>query len=239
MGMRRTIAKNALVMLFSQAATWALTFLLTIFIPRYLGAAAVGKLHLANSIWAIVAIVAAFGMDILLTKEIARSPSRLGELAASSIALRMVLFALGFGGVAAFLHLFGYPAETRRVVYVVGLSQLIWQVIGVSQAALQGLEHMEIHSLGNVVGKAANTTASIVLLLLGQGVIVIASVSVLAALVNAAIQGVLLRRLDARRALTRAQAGHAQARYDHEMARLLFEQATGALAPPASAPAGE
>ncbi len=40
--------------------------------------------------------------------------------------------------------------------------------------------------------------------------------------------------LDARRALTRAQATHAQAIYRYELARLEFERATGALKPPAT-----
>ena len=46
-------------------------------------------------------------------------------------------------------------------------------------------------------------------------------------------------RLDARRSLTRAQAGFAQALYDHALARLQFEQATGGLTPPSSDAAEE
>ena len=68
----RTIAKNASVMMISQLVTWGLTIVLTIFLPRYLGAAALGQFHLANSLWAILAIAVTFGMEILLTKEIAR-----------------------------------------------------------------------------------------------------------------------------------------------------------------------
>ena len=56
----KTIAKNATILMASQLVTWALTFALTIFLPRYLGAVNAGKLTIANSIWAIVAIIATF-----------------------------------------------------------------------------------------------------------------------------------------------------------------------------------
>jgi hypothetical protein len=78
----------------SQLVTWALTFALTIILPRYLGAVNAGKLTIANSIWAIVAIIATFGMDTLLTKEIARKPAQAARLFGASVALRAILFLL-------------------------------------------------------------------------------------------------------------------------------------------------
>ena len=87
----------------SQLVTWALTFALTIILPRYLGAVNAGKLTIANSIWAIVAIIATFGMDTLLTKEIARKPAQAARLFGASAALRAILFLLGARVVDRFL----------------------------------------------------------------------------------------------------------------------------------------
>jgi len=195
MSRRKTIARNAAVMMGSQAITWGLTLLLTIFLPRYLGAAAVGKFHFANSLWAVVAIMAAFGMDTLLTKEIARNRERLAGLVWNSMLLRLGLFVLGWGGVLIFLQSFGYPADTRQVVFVLGFSSLLWLLAGATQSALQGLERMEYNSLGMILSKVVYTLVSIGLLLAGQGVLVIAGVSVLAAAVNLLVQSTALRRL--------------------------------------------
>jgi len=192
---QQTIAKNVLVLMGTQAITWGLTLLLTIFLPRYLGAAAIGKFHFANSLWAIVAIVATFGMNTLLTKEVAREPGRLPGLVANSLVLRTILFVLGSAGVTGFLLFFDYPPETRQVVYLFGLAYFIWQLTGASQAALGGLERMEYSSLGNVTGKVVNTALGITLLLMGQGVLVIAAVSVMGALANTAVQYFFLARL--------------------------------------------
>lgn len=196
-GTGRTIAKNASVLMVSQLATWGLTILLTIFLPRYLGAAAIGKFHLANSLWAIVAIFASFGMDTLLTKEIARVPGRTGELFGTSVVLRALLYLAGAAFLALYTRVAGYPTDTAWVILVVGVANLIMQFATACEASLRGLERMEYISLANIAAKVVLTSVSVALLLLGYGVVVIAAVGIGAALLNAAIQLRHLRRLQA------------------------------------------
>lgn len=193
----RTIAKNASVLMVSQLVTWGLTLVLTIFLPRYLGAANVGKLQFANSMWAIVAVFVTFGMDVLLTKEIARTPEHATRLFGNTIILRTSLQVLGYMVLVFYLWLFRnrYPPETAYVVYIVGLSSLVWQCNGACQAVLQGLERMEYISIANVAGKAVNTLVCIALLLSGLGVYAVAAVAVIAALVTLAIELSALKRL--------------------------------------------
>lgn len=191
----RTIAKNATAMMISQLITWGLTIVLTIFLPRYLGAAALGQFHLANSIWAILAIAVTFGMDILMTKEIARDPSKTRDLFGTTLVLRLLLYTVALGLLAIYLRLAGYSADTVYVIYIIGIGNLIWQFIGACQAVLQGLELMEYMSLGMIAGKMFNTVVAIILLLMGYGVLVIAAVTIGAALVNLVIQLYYMARL--------------------------------------------
>jgi O-antigen/teichoic acid export membrane protein len=190
----KTIAKNASVLMASQLTTWVLTLLLTIFLPRYLGAVNSGKLAIATSLWALAAIFMTFGMDILLTKQIARDPSKASALASTSFLLRGVLCIAACGAVATYVQVANYPIETITVVAIGAFGAFVWQLIGASQAVLQGLEKMSWMSLANIVGKAFNTIVCIILLLLGQGIYVVATVAVLAALINFAIQFYALRR---------------------------------------------
>jgi O-antigen/teichoic acid export membrane protein len=191
----RTIARNAGVLFGAQLVTFALALALTIFVPRYLGATALGKLHMATSLWAIVAVAVTFGMDILLTKEIARDPARTGQMFGTSVALRLLLYLVALGPLALYVRLAGYPADTVAVIAIVGLSNLVWQIILTCQAALQGLERMEFISLGIIAGKLFNTVVTIALLVMGYGVAVVAAVTVGAALVTLVIQLFFLRRL--------------------------------------------
>ena len=189
------IAKNASVLMASQLVTWAFSLLLTVFLPRYLGARAVGQFHLAGSLWAIIGIAATFGMDILLTKEIARAPAKTVALLGTGAILRAFLYLLGTVGLIVYVRLAGYPLETLQVIAVVGITAFVNQLISLYSAALSGLERMEYISLGGIVSKAILTIVSIAVLLLGQGVIIVAAVATVATLVNLLIVLFYLRRL--------------------------------------------
>src|SRR4051794_18282371 len=91
------VVKNASILMVAQLMTWILSLLLTIFLPRYLGAAATGIFVLAGSIWSIMGLLISFGTDTLLTKEIARQPAKTPELLGMALLLRMFFFILSCG----------------------------------------------------------------------------------------------------------------------------------------------
>jgi O-antigen/teichoic acid export membrane protein len=179
----------------SQLITWGLTLLLTIFLPRYLGAASIGKLHLAYSLWAMTSILATFGMDMMIIKEVARRPERIGDLFGTTIYLRLILFVLGSLGIVAYAHLAGYPNETIYVIYIIGVSNFILQFSGACEAVLIGLERMEFVSLGGIASKLIHTFATLLLLFLGQPLLVIATVAIGGSLVHLALVYISVLRL--------------------------------------------
>jgi O-antigen/teichoic acid export membrane protein len=188
------VVRNMSVLMASQAITWLLTLLLTLFLPRYLGARGVGQLHLAESLWSMAAVLATFGMDYLVTKYSAREPERATTLLGNSLTLRLLLFAAVTLLFAVGLRFANYAPTTVSVIIVVGFSHILWQLADVFQASLRGLERMEYISLGSIVGKALYTVAGITLLFLGYGVLVIAFIGVVSAFLTAIIQGYFLRR---------------------------------------------
>lgn len=190
-----TIAKNAGFLLTSQAATWVLTLILMVFLPRYLGAEGMGHIYLANSIWGIIGVLIAFGMDTYLTKEISRAPEKTSALIMTSIAARIVLYVFGFAAVALYAQVANYETLSVIVIYIIGISQFILQFSFVSRAALQGVERMDYIALGDVASRIFGVVVTIALLLLGFGVIAAATVSIGSALVNVIIQFHYLRRI--------------------------------------------
>ena len=143
-GSGRTVAKNASALLISQVTTWALTLILTIVLPRYLGSTSMGKLALANSIWAIGGVIVTFGMDTLLVKEIARSPNKASELFGASVGTRALMHLLVFGGILLYLFVFRYPVDTMIVVCIVGGWQL---VLGTGQCLCRGASGPGTHGI--------------------------------------------------------------------------------------------
>ena len=191
----RTIARNFGVLMGSQFVTWGLTLLLTVFLSRYLGASAMGKFYLADSLWAIVAMLMNFGMDTLMVKEVARKPARTAELFGTTVGLRCLLGIVGFGVTIYWVHLVGYPSETMYVVYIIGIASFINQCGEACRALLQGLERMEYIALGTIASKAFTTVVSIGLLLMGHGLLAVAAVTIGSALIYLFTQLFPLQRL--------------------------------------------
>ena len=191
----RTIVKNASVLLISQVSTWGLSLVIMIFMTRYLGATGIGQIHLANSIWAILAITIEFGMNTYLTKEISRSPERIDNLLSVSLILRSLLYVGSIFVLLLYLQFTDYAPVTIAVIFVTGISNLVIQFGMVYRASLEGLERMEYISVAQIVARIFTAVVTIALLLLNYGLIAIVSVGIFESLINVAIQYTAVRRL--------------------------------------------
>src|SRR3954471_6970371 len=119
------VLKNASILMTSQLVTWALSLLLTIFLPRYLGATAVGEFAIANSIWAIMGMLIGAGIDTFLTKQIAREPERTPQLVGTALLLRVIFFIVSCGVVALYIQFMAFPSSTSTIIWIIGGSVAI------------------------------------------------------------------------------------------------------------------
>lgn len=184
----KTIFKNATFLMASQLITWGLSLALMVVLPRYLGPTAVGQFHLANSLWAIMGMLVSFGMDMYLTKAIARESSRLGALLGTSLIIRTGFFVIGFGIVAGYVYLVNYSMQAVWVIFIIGLANLLGQYSLVYRSALEGLERMRYIALGDICAKLFTAVVAIILLVNNHGIYLIASVFIGASLISLLIQ---------------------------------------------------
>jgi O-antigen/teichoic acid export membrane protein len=119
----------------------------------------------------------------------------LAELFGTTLALRLLLFILGALGMAVYVLLIGYNAQTVVVIWIIGACFLIGQVTSTCSAALKGLERMEFTSLGSIIFTSLLTFPRIGMLLLGYGVIPIAAIGILANLASLGIEYFFLQKL--------------------------------------------
>lgn len=189
----RTIAKNTSALMVSQLITWGFSFLLSILLSRYLGPAGMGQLALANSLWVIVGVVAALGTDLLITKEVARSPGRLNELVGTTLALRLLTFLLGAIGIGIYIHFANYSPETVTVIWITGVAYLVMQLSGTFDASLKGLERMEFTALAAVVAIVILSLLRIGLLLSNKNINAIAIAAIFSSLASLAVLFYFLR----------------------------------------------
>jgi O-antigen/teichoic acid export membrane protein len=173
------MALNASAMMGAQLITWTMAFVLAIFQPRILGPLAIGQLSIAFSIWTIASVLINFGMDLHLTKVVARDPSQTSPLVSTSLVLRFGFWLVIMGAMLIYDFFFDTFSPTQSaLIWIIGFSTLLASLFGAMGAALTGLEQIAYLSLINVVNKVILTVLSIVLLFAGFNVLWIGGVYV-------------------------------------------------------------
>lgn len=164
MSQSQRVAKNVAIMMGTQFLTWGFGLLTTIFVPRYFGVTALGELTIAAATIGLCSIMGALNASMVMTKDIARDPSRIGDYVLAMLPLRVALGALTAIGTVAAVHLLGYSPQTRLFTYIM-LVPLIWGPIGDGLAAiLRGREDFARQSLSLVAEKVLGALLTLALI---------------------------------------------------------------------------
>ena len=190
-----SIARNAAVMMGSQVVTWISTFILMVFLPRYLGSEEYGRLYLAMSVAMIAAVFVDFGGAYYIAKEIARDRTQAGAIVADSIGLRLGLSSLSIVVLFLFAWVAGYSWEVRGLILILGAAKLWEGPLGVLSAAFQGFEQMAHRSVVAIVERVFLTVVGVCALLVGGSAMTIAVIMAISTLLSCLVGFRRLRRL--------------------------------------------
>ena len=102
--------KNFLFITIGHGIRWILSFFVTVYLARVLGASGFGKISFAFSIFAYGVLLSDLGLTILGTREIARRKGRIDDLTSNILSLRLVLGLISF----VLLLLFSLFAPLQR-----------------------------------------------------------------------------------------------------------------------------
>jgi O-antigen/teichoic acid export membrane protein len=183
------IAKNTGFMFVQQVITWASTFLLMIFLPRYLGPKEYGTVFLGTSIGAIFGIIVSYGGNYYVAKSVSRDPTRTAQIMIDASAFRIVLWIVAFLGSIVFCKVANYSWHERTVIFIfVGALGFQGPSL-VMYSCFQGRERMEFTSRGMIVEKIFVSVVGILALLGGAGAVTIAFVMILGSFLNFLIMG--------------------------------------------------
>jgi len=171
---QESVTRNTAVMSGAQVITWASSFVLLLFLPKYLGSDAYGKLFLALSIAMIAEVLIGFGGSYLIPKEISREKSKTAQILTNFGVFRALLWVLAMIILVAFSYLAGYPPVTRLLIVILGFSKLWSALKAVLVSAFQGHERMEYPSIGNIVERVFISAAIVGALLMGAGPVTVA-----------------------------------------------------------------
>lgn len=180
----KSIFKNTAVLMSSQVVTWTMSFILLLFLPRYLGPVDYGRLYVANSIMTIFLLFIDFGGRYSIAKEVARDRDKVGEIAVNAIGIRIILWVLSFIVLLIFVTFANYHPLEKTLIIIFGVS-MSWEGIRkVLWSCFQGFEKMRFPSIGNITEQIFITTTAVIALLLGANFLIIGIIYALGYLLN-------------------------------------------------------
>lgn len=182
---RRSLLQTIAALLGSQIATWAIGFALTILVPRYLGPDGVGSLGVATALWSVAGVAIAFGTGTLLTLELARDAATGATFVRPTVRSRVALFLPALPLVVAFAILSGQDQTTVVVTIVFAATILFRGLADVGRAGLFGLHQASATAVPDILTKVALVLIVPPVLVLGGGVVSIAAIHVVPAILGA------------------------------------------------------
>ncbi len=178
----------------AQLMTWVSSFVLMLFLPRYLGAEDYGRLVYAMSLSSLFAVVMDLGFTMFFVKEIARDNSLAGKYVTNGVILRLIVWVISLEATMAFVVISKYPPQTITVVLILGIANLFFGMSDLMHRVFIGLEKSRYRSTAVVAEKVFLGIVGIALLLLGFRSLAIAGVMFASLVVNLGVSYSLLRK---------------------------------------------
>ncbi|MGH7264525.1 MAG: oligosaccharide flippase family protein, partial [Candidatus Rokuibacteriota bacterium] len=192
----RSILRNSSLLIAAQAVAIVIGMTVVVLLPRFLGDAEFGRLHLALSLAMMFGILVEFGLAQVLARAVARERALARPYVRAAVPVYVGLAAVGYLALLAAVRLLGYPARVRDLVTILGIvtvAEALSQILG---ALFQAHERMLIPALARIAGNAFTLAAVTPLLTHGYGASAVAVVLALSVVLRVAIQAAGLPRLD-------------------------------------------
>jgi O-antigen/teichoic acid export membrane protein len=167
-------------------------------LARQLGESGFGVFVFGLALAAVLTVLASFGQDPVLTREVARDLSRLDAYFANTLALKLVLALPVLLVAAAVVTAAGMDSETRSVVVLLGIALVAEQLATTCFAVYQARERLVYVPIVILTQRALTAAVGIVALLAGAGVVAVSAIYVGGALAALALALALLYRRVAR-----------------------------------------
>lgn len=169
----RRIAKNTGFLVIGDIISKILSLLLVVFLARYLGDVGLGKYSFALAFTGLFFVLASFGLDPLIIREVARNKEEADKFLANTAVIRLTLSIFIFLLVIVAINLLNYPSLTKNVVYLIALSQVFLNLAGVFRSIFRGFERMEYELLVSTTERVVTCSLGITLLIFGYGLIAV------------------------------------------------------------------
>jgi O-antigen/teichoic acid export membrane protein len=189
------IAKNTLYLFIGNLSANIILFLINVYIARYLGSEIFGRYSSVSAYLAIFNVIAIFGIDGILTREISRNPSKMEQYINNGLIMKTAFSAIAIA--IALLSVFFLPYDPSvKLGIAVGSASIIFASYALTFTTIYQVRlEMIFPAIANIVSKILFGILIVILLKSGGGfvkVIIASSVAII-------VQAIILYRFSTKR----------------------------------------
>lgn len=170
------VLRNSAWLFSAEVLSKVLALGIQIIAARYIGAQGFGIFSFAFSVTGILMIFGDCGVNIFLTREIARNHERMVEYMDNAFLLKGILTSAAVLVLAFIPYVSKLDNEARWVLWAIGLALVLNAYAGIYVAAFRAFEQMPLVSILNIAQRALFFAAGLIVLLLGYRTIALAVV---------------------------------------------------------------
>jgi O-antigen/teichoic acid export membrane protein len=189
------IGRNIFWLLASQLATWSATLVSLIIVPDQLGSSDFGAFSFASGYVMFFTLAAGLGASTFLARAVARDHELVGPYVWNAVLQKVVLWVLLSALAIGVAILFGNRGTTLLLIAILCGGMLFFIVNEVFGGTLAGLQWMARPAMWLVVQVYFQTIFSVLVLVLGWGVVAFAIVMALGPAIPMVATGAILRPL--------------------------------------------
>src|SRR3989338_7234609 len=189
----RRIAKNTISIAIGQMG-WILLSLLLYYSSRILGVEDFGKYAFAFSFVNLFIVFSEFGLSGVVVRQLSRNRETVKKYLGNIIVIKLLLSALAFALVFISINLLSYPDDTKIAVYFLGAYMALAAFANLATYIFRAFEKMEFEGFLIAFPKFMTVVFGIPALLLGYGLIGLATAFLAAGILDVIVSLYLVAR---------------------------------------------
>ncbi len=185
---------NTIILFGAQAAASFLSFVAIFCLTRYLGPERFGLYATALAFVALFLPIADLGIDLALTRLVAKDRSRLKTLLGSALKLKAVLLALIVIIIYLVALILKYDLHERGLILIATFGMLSLSITNSFIAGIRALQRMEMEAVSLILGRLSFVILVLIMIFLGAGLTEMLICQLLGNLIFGVVAFVLLTR---------------------------------------------
>lgn len=181
---KQTVLKNTFWLILAEGLAKLFSFVLSIFVARYLQASGYGIFSFVFAFSAMFAILADVGLSTLTIRELAKNKKLARKYVDNLLVLKLLLGLITFFLIFLVVQFLGKPPAVKSLVYLTAIFIVLNSLTAFFQAIFQGFEKMEYLAISKLVYSLTLFVLSLLVISQNLGIQTLVKASVYTALIT-------------------------------------------------------